>query len=167
MNSASHKYRLDINNNVFRWTFENINLADAKDDSVNSRGYISYTTQIKPGLSVGTEIKNKAYIYFDYNPPMPTNQTLNKIGIVTLVNEPIKISENINVYPNPANEELMIDNRSPETKKFIIYNSVGQAMTQLQIGKDQREILNTTAFPAGIYFIRGEKGESAKFVIQH
>ena len=167
MNSASHKYRLDINNNVFRWTFENINLADAKDDSVNSRGYISYTTQIKPGLSVGTEIKNKAYIYFDYNPPMPTDQTLNKIGIVTLVNEPIKISENINIYPNPANEELMIDNRSPETKKFIIYNSVGQAMSQLQIGKDQREILNTTTFPAGIYFIRGEKGESGKFVIQH
>ncbi len=167
MNSASHKYRLDINNNVFRWTFENINLADAKDDSVNSRGYISYTTQIKPGLAVGTEIKNKAYIYFDYNPPMPTNQTMNKIGIKTSEINPIKISESINVYPNPANEELMIDNRSPETKKFIIYNSVGQAMTQLQIGKDQREILNTTAFPADIYFIRGEKGESTKFVIQH
>ena len=167
MNSASHKYRLDINNNVFRWTFENINLPDSNDDVEGSHGYISYTTQIKPGLAVGTEIKNKAYIYFDYNDPILTNETMNKMGIRTSEINPVKISESIKLYPNPANEELMIDNRSPETKKFIIYNSVGQAMTQLQIGKDQREILNTTAFPAGIYFIRGEKGESAKFVIQH
>ncbi len=167
MNSSSHKYRLDINNNVFRWTFNDINLSDSTSDEKHSHGFISYTAKIKQGIAAGTAIKNKAYIYFDYNKPMPTNQTMNKIGIKTSEIEPIKISESINVFPNPANEELMIDNRSPETKKFIIYNSVGQAMTQLQIGKDQREILNTTAFPAGIYFIRGEKGESGKFVIQH
>ncbi len=169
MNSASHKYVLHINNNVMRWTFDNINLADSTTDEEHSHGYISFSTKLKKGMAVGTEIKNKAYIYFDYNDPVPTNQTMNKItaAVITSIAEKVNISRGINLYPNPANEELKIDNRSPETKKFIIYNSVGQAMTQLQIGKDQREILNTAAFPAGIYFIRGEKGESIKFVIQH
>ena len=168
MNSSSHKYRLDINNNVFRWTFENINLPDSTSDVRHSTGYISFTAKIKKGISVGTTIKNKAYIYFDYNPAMLTNQTLNKVGITyTALLENVSLSSNIKLYPNPANDELLVENRSPENRQFIIFNSVGQQVTQINIGKNQNETLNTSSYPAGIYYILGNKGESGKFIIQH
>ena len=167
MNSSSHKYSFNVDNNVFRWTFKDINLIDSNADPVNSRGYISFTAKIKKGLGVGTEIKNKAYIYFDYNPPVKTNETMCKLSLKSGIQKESFLSESIKLYPNPANDELLLENRSPETRQFIIYSSLGKQMQSLKIGKNQNEILNTSLYPAGIYVIRGDKGEFAKIIVQH
>ena len=111
MIGSNHKYRMDINGNILRWTFENINLPDSSQDEPNSHGYISYSATIKNGLSAGTVIKNKAYIYFDYNAPVITNQTSNKLlhNTITSVQEFVSPGNNeLEIFPNPAQSSITL-----------------------------------------------------------
>src|SRR5690606_19417277 len=64
---------------MLTFTFNNILLPDSNINEPASHGYIEYNIQSKKDLDFGTEIKNTAYIYFDFNPPIITNTTLNTI----------------------------------------------------------------------------------------
>ncbi|TAE01496.1 MAG: hypothetical protein EAZ97_03310, partial [Bacteroidetes bacterium] len=80
MLGASHAYRLKIDSvGKAIWEFENILLPDNKTDDPGSNGYFSYRVKPKNTLVLNDEIKSKAYIYFDYNPAIITNETLTKV----------------------------------------------------------------------------------------
>ncbi len=72
--------------NVIRFQFNNINLPDSTDNLRGSTGYIAYNIGPKAGLIPGTRITNDAGIYFDYNPAVVTNTTVNtyeNLGVIT------------------------------------------------------------------------------------
>ncbi|MDH5771031.1 MAG: Ig-like domain repeat protein, partial [Candidatus Bathyarchaeota archaeon] len=60
------------------WTFTGINLPPNKNPP-EGEGWVIFTIKPKPNLSSGTEIRNKATIVFDINPPMDTPEFLNTI----------------------------------------------------------------------------------------
>jgi len=69
--STSHREALSISKNdpnVFSFDFEDIYLVDSLTDPKLSQGYIQYSLQLKSNLPPGTQIENKAFIFFDYNP---------------------------------------------------------------------------------------------------
>ena len=81
---ASHSYKLEVtgkNNPRLVWIFGGINLPNSSVNEPASHGYITFKVAQKPGLSAGTIIKNKAYIYFDYNVAVLTNLVSQKIYI--------------------------------------------------------------------------------------
>jgi hypothetical protein len=167
INSASHKYSLQVKNNVLIWTFSNINLADSTSDAAHSMGHLSYTAYIKSGLAIGTVIKNKAWIYFDYNNPMRTNETVDKLGIITGVAENNYINNTTKIYPNPSSNQLIIENSSAGPKTYTLINSTGQTLEILKLYPWENYKLNTESFKPGLYIIRTESGESFKLVIRH
>ena len=63
------------------WLPENIMLGILypNDDTGRGDGHISYTVKSLAGLPSGTEITNKASIYFDWNDPIDTPNVLNTI----------------------------------------------------------------------------------------
>ncbi|NDC41589.1 MAG: hypothetical protein EBZ77_08570, partial [Chitinophagia bacterium] len=65
--------------NVVKFKFNGINLPDSTSDPVGSIGYIAYNIVPYDSLAPGTQIRNTAGIYFDYNPAVYTNGTLNTI----------------------------------------------------------------------------------------
>ena len=69
-----------INGTSVKFNFDGINLPDSNSNEPASHGWITYTIDQVPGLLVGTQIRNTAAIYFDYNAPVITNTTLNTIG---------------------------------------------------------------------------------------
>lgn len=77
---SSHRseLRADIRNerNV-TFNFENILLPDSTIDFVGSQGYVTYSIQANDSIPENMEIKNTASIFFDFNPPIVTNTTLN------------------------------------------------------------------------------------------
>lgn len=83
MISASHPYTADIENRVLRFRFSDILLPDSTINEPLSHGYVRYRIRPLKTLALGTEIRNRAAIYFDYNDPVMTNQTL------TLVAQPV------------------------------------------------------------------------------
>lgn len=78
--ASSHNLSVEINQtNEIKFVFNNINLPDSSTDYSGSNGFVKYRIPLKDSLFFGTPIKNTAYIYFDYNPPISTNTTLHTI----------------------------------------------------------------------------------------
>jgi hypothetical protein len=85
----------------------------------------------------------------------------------TLGNSEFETSNDIFIYPNPAKESLKIEIPSafglPEN--YTIYNSLGTKISIKKVSSQNDLTVNTSAMPAGIYFITIEK-EGAKKTLQ-
>ncbi|MES2590171.1 MAG: FG-GAP-like repeat-containing protein [Bacteroidota bacterium] len=66
-------------NNTISFDFYDIELPDSNTNYLTSQGFIKFSVELKPGLSAGEQILNRAEIYFDQNPAVITNMTINTI----------------------------------------------------------------------------------------
>jgi uncharacterized repeat protein (TIGR01451 family) len=79
---ASHRYRFAVSGKgrpVLTFTFNDIMLPDSTRDQAGSNGFVKFTIKPLAGLPEKTRIENFADIFFDYNPPVRTNTTLNTL----------------------------------------------------------------------------------------
>ena len=103
--ASSHDYEMDLlSENVLRFTFSNIGLVDSFTNEPGSQGFVHYSIKAKKGLAIATKINNAADIYFDYNPPIRTNQTTHAIGFSDQDGDGFNVFEdcddsNPSVYP--------------------------------------------------------------------
>ncbi len=81
---ASHPMDIAIyaagGHNVVRFDFPDIYLPDASHPNDN-KGMVFYTIKARAGLADGTEIQNRAGIFFDDNPVVMTNEVHNITGM--------------------------------------------------------------------------------------
>ena len=119
------------------FAFENINLPwKSQYGDALSSGSVSYSIRRKTTLPKGTEFTNEANIYFDFNPPITTNMTLNTLeDDVTGVEVKKGVSTgdvvSIDLYPNPANDifTLKVNNVSKnETATLRIVDLMGKVI---------------------------------------
>jgi len=79
--ATSHNYTFRMYGpRVLEWTFDNILLPDSNTNEPQSNGFITFTVAQNPNLPNGTVIQNAADIYFDFNAPVITNETLHRIN---------------------------------------------------------------------------------------
>lgn len=79
--ASDHDYTFNIlSSRVLEWRFDSIMLPDSTTNEPFSKGFISFKVNQNQDLIKGTEITNKANIYFDFNDPIITNQTLHTIN---------------------------------------------------------------------------------------
>ncbi|GHA56354.1 hypothetical protein GCM10007389_04930 [Pontibacter akesuensis] len=86
--AASHAHRLEVSGKgrpVLTWTFDNIMLPDSNANEPGSHGYILFSIKPKADLPEKTAVENFADIFFDFNSPVRTNVTLNRIYDMPLV----------------------------------------------------------------------------------
>jgi parallel beta-helix repeat protein len=170
LKTASHSYELQVNDNVLTWTFNNIMLRDSITDEPNSHGYINYAAFIKPGLAIGTKITNKAYIYFDYQLPIVTKSTINIITNQDDIEETTVIgNQDYKVFPNPASGKLNILFFGKNLKQQLyLMNSLGQIITSIPIKSGEREEIDVSKLPNGLYLIRDiKRGSVSKIIVNH
>ena len=115
-------------NNVVRFNFPNINLPDSTNDEPHSHGYVQYKVKLKNNLTVGTQIPNTGYIYFDFNPPVATNVTNNIIQLFTIIDGPAINNLKFNIFPNPlkGNTLNIIFNKDNEKAELVFRDIVGR-----------------------------------------
>ncbi len=101
---ASHAYQTEIRaENLIRFVFPNIQLADSLSNEPESHGWIAFKVKRQANAtSPGTMFQNTALIYFDYNEPVITNTTVNTITEDIVLAIPQKKSTELIIYPNPA-----------------------------------------------------------------
>ncbi|MBK8442449.1 MAG: leucine-rich repeat domain-containing protein [Sphingobacteriales bacterium] len=75
MVAASHDYRLRLENRILEVFFENINLPDSTTNEPESHGFVAFKIKAADSVAIGSQLKNTAEIYFDYNFPIVTNTT--------------------------------------------------------------------------------------------
>ena len=103
------------------------------------------------------------------NDPYPTDFASGgfDLGGVAILNgwTPSGISENnhlqINVYPNPCTDFVMIDNQ--EGKSAILYNALGQVIMNFTISNSQEKI-SMKDLNSGVYYL--QVGTSMKKIIK-
>ena len=171
INSASHPYLFAVINNVLFWRFDGIMLPGVKTDEPRSHGWIRYSSKLAQGLPIGTEILNKAYIYFDYEKPVITNNALIRLVQDTLAMgmpaKPKALNETLRLYPNPAGNFFVLENTGAETELIEIYSLIGEKTQVLNLKKETQLIINTTEWKSGVYFIKCGSAKATTVVIQH
>jgi len=74
---------------VLEWTFNNILLPDSTTDEPGSHGFIKFKVGQQPDLPQGTQLLNDADIYFDFNDPIITNETVHSINDSVGISTPV------------------------------------------------------------------------------
>ncbi len=172
---SSHTVSLDAKGtNQVAFLFENILLPDSGKNALGSHGYVTYRIQPKPHLAENTIVTNKAYIYFDFNPPIITNETKTTYStfLPPLVLE--QTGENIptatvSLYPNPAKDEATL--LLPEVGQYtvVVTNAAGREIIKKEVSQSGSAILDMKGLPSGLYFytVQHQAGtrHAGKFII--
>jgi hypothetical protein len=105
---ATHPMNFSLEQGVLTFTFYNIMLPDSGTDMAGSNGSVSFTIRTRTGLAPLTDITNTAGIYFDHNPAVITNTTVNTIEMLTAVAGVSAGNLEVTVSPNPAGEQVRL-----------------------------------------------------------
>ena len=155
------------------FTFNNILLPDSNVNEPGSHGFVRYRCLIKTGLPNNNVLNNTAHIYFDLNPAIVTNTTLN-----TLVYQiPVGIAEQdatnmVQVFPNPVTEDAIISfsNSDGDMISVKVYDSAGKLIfTEATTGQKsivRKEKLHTGLFIYEVTNIKSGIITAGKFVVQ-
>ncbi len=156
MLGSSHNYMIDVlPGNILRWKFNNIMLPDSNSNEPASHGYIQYRIKRTNNNTPGTQIKNTAYIYFDFNEPVVTNTAINTIETITGIKSSYNTNDEWNVYPNPSTGALYIVNSSSvkEESQIQVINSIGQTVLEETITSNYKNV-DLSKLNNGVYFVK-------------
>ena len=138
--------------NVVRFDFYNINLPDSNANEAMSHGYVRYTIQHASVLSPGTAIENKAYIYFDSNPPIITNTVLNTIESPSGFADQ-EISGSVIFYPNPGNGWLHIISEHRDWNHIVVYDLLGAVVFESDLDLNSGPV-DLSHLTNGMYIVK-------------
>jgi uncharacterized repeat protein (TIGR01451 family) len=137
---------------VFR--FSGIQLLPSVDSLEGSQGYFTYEIKELANLNLNSEIKNTAYIFFDFNPAIITNTTLNINGYA---GNPSFQNESIMLFPNPSKETFQIS--GIEKGSLFLHSTTGQLILSKEYTNG--DLIDVSGLENGFYLVRltHSKGE--------
>ncbi len=156
LGASSHPFSFHIGAaDALVWTFNNIMLPDSGADEPGSHGYFKYSVRLKPGLAAGTQIPNRAGIYFDFNTPVATNTVVSVLSASADV-ETLHAADAVALYPNPARDRLYVRADMRPGAAVTVQDLLGRTLrTFAHDGSGAMEI-DLSALPAGAYLLAVE-----------
>lgn len=159
--ASSHTYTWDLSGTGhLTFTFENILLPDTATNLEASQGFVKYTIWPKDSVPLESQVLNRAGIYFDFNPPIITNQTLHTLGrnfIVSSTWHPERPQYRVQVMPNPMGDEARLTvlglPREIGDFRLQVFDLQGNAVRDLR-GSTPVFTLKKEGLPSGMYFFR-------------
>jgi len=143
------------------WTFNDIQLPDSASDPLGSIGTLWFDIEMTE-LEEGDLIENTAYIFFDQNEAIITNTSLHTIAGVLSAFE--SEADNLKVYPNPANDILILAEVLPPGSVLELYDINGRLILQ---NPNSTGMIDLSQVEEGMYFLRllGDSQRSVKVVV--
>ncbi|PWL29424.1 MAG: hypothetical protein DCO96_06580 [Fluviicola sp. XM-24bin1] len=167
---ASHPYTFKMYGpRVLEWTFENIQLPDSTTNSEGSNGFLTFHVDQVPDLPEGTEITNRANIYFDFELPITTNTSVHRIfeGFVNVLNlEDLMIEgKELLIYPNPSSNIITIKSQTILNNKYKIFDQQGREVLNGNLSDNSTEV-SLFGLSPGVYTIRIEGNYKPAVIIK-
>ncbi len=159
MDAASHHYFIQIEpDGHIAWTFPDILLPDSSTNQLGSNGFVEFRVRLKTTLGPGT-VANRAGIYFDFNPPVITND-----AVVTIPNiDPIDPFSDLQVkiYPNPGQDAMVVESALILLPPRVV-DIHGQSIHLPVAPRPQGFVADTRQLSPGIYLIQlqAQSGET-------
>lgn len=166
--AASHPYKFSFyGKNAIKFTFDPIILPDSASNQEASQGFVSYRISQRPNVPLGTDIKNRAAIYFDFNDAIYTNTTVHRVdrNFVTVSSWTPKVKNiELRVQPNPAQNvaQLNLDGLEPNAEWTLeLVDAMGKVVYRRSVWGEKVEI-ERGSIPAGMYGFRVFSATHAK-----
>lgn len=145
--------QIDQNSRLAGFHFDGINLPGVLTDEPGSHGFVRYTIKLKPNIPVNTVLKNRAHNYFDFNEPVATNQTSNKLVVLTTaLNENGNIENSVKAIPNPFKTNLKITSEKG-IEKIWVFNLMGALVLETSSNATEAQ-LNFENLPSAVYLVK-------------
>lgn len=148
----SHTVSATISNNLLSFYFNDIMLPDSNSNPEGSIGFVQFKIKLNEPMILNDQVDNRAYIYFDFNPPIITNY-----ATTICTSSKTFDDDGPTPYPNPSSTEIsfylpegFVDNQtniyilSPSGAILKAYNFITDGLINIDISE-----LNS-----GVYFIR-------------
>jgi len=162
--SSTDPFNVAINGSIANFFFPNIMLPDSASDPEGSKATIQYRIKPKAGMVNGSKIKNRAHIYFDYNPAVVTNQTINNFTLLTSLSDLTK-TDMVNIYPNPVKNKFNIVFEEDARRTISLNDILGKEIFSRQV-ENKNVTIETDQFENGIYFLKiTRNSQSAVFKV--
>ncbi len=151
MDAASHRYFVQIEpDGHIAWTFPDILLPDSATNELGSNGFVEFRVKLKDTLEPGEIVNNKAGIYFDFNPPVITNEAIVRMPGATST-DPF-FSPSFTLYPNPGRNTLRIASEAPLLPP-LAFDLHGRPIFFPLAPREDGYEASTGHLPAGMYLI--------------
>ncbi len=158
-------------------TFQGHGIVSSMNDLIDSAGaekQIKYRIKLKPNLPQGTQIKNTAQIYKYKNANVEVTNTNTCINTLAYPNQLISknITNNIEVFPNPAKDNISIkffNDNTIKNRHIKIMNLNGQLVKEIHSNAFSTLTIDIKEFNIGIYFIKIQEKDKvlvSKFVVE-
>ena len=161
--ASSNKVVIQLFGNAAVFTFPQINLVDSATNPPLSTGWIQYKVKARENLPLGTQVSNTASIYFDNNPAVVTNTTINSVapplGIATISEE-----SKIHLYPNPNKGTFTLETSNSINSPYTITDMLGHIITQQNISSD-RQTINMSEAADGVYTLMVKGSSPLRFTV--
>ncbi len=142
---------------VLTFTFANIMLPDSGIDFAKSNGFVQFAISPRDSMAEGTKVRNTAGIYFDFNPAIVTNTTLNTfVTKLPEIVKPVSVKQvgqlNYQLYPNPTDAELFISLDNGQYR-FQLYDLSGKLLREEAFIGGLKK-LDVSELNSGMYFYK-------------
>ncbi len=151
--STSHYCEPSINteNGHVEFYFPDIMLPDSTANEPESHGFIRYKISLQPDREEGTPVENTAYIYFDFNPAVVTNTTLNTVSDLYFGIESAARKQLV-MYPNPTSNSLLIElGEIKGAFTLNLYSAMGRLVKSEKMNAVNQMLFSVNDYPAGMY----------------
>ncbi len=144
--AGSHEFTtLITDNKKVEFQFNHINLPF---DDNNNDGYVIFKIRSKKNLRLGNTIKNKASIFFDFNPAIVTNTEVVRVERKTSSS----FDKNFRIYPNPTSAFLNLEIKNSDLNFQVIkILDIGGNVVSFFFGS--RTLINVIPLFSGIHFL--------------
>jgi len=142
---------------VFVYTFNNIKLpqnSSANPEVATSRGFFGFKIGLKSGNSAGTVIRNRAGVYFDFDPPMLTNSVMCMLTEPSSIYRHESMSGAIQVYPNPAQDQFVVLAATGLREVPMLYDVSGRRLNLPAEKMERGYSFRTAGLKPGTYYLQ-------------
>jgi len=151
----THNCHVDITQgHILTAYFDNIMLPDSNTNEPESHGSFTYSIKLLNNLPDFSEVTNKAYIYFDYNPPVITNDAFVTLD-EHLNTQEISLTDDYDLYPNPVDRQfaLRYSGNGNRGVAYFISDVVGRKLAIGETNPTAATVVNTSGLINGMYCV--------------
>jgi uncharacterized repeat protein (TIGR01451 family) len=166
---STHQFELEFEgNNVLVFRFEDILLPDSTTNLEGSQGFVTFRINRRLDIPFGTEIINSAAIFFDFNAPIITNETVHILTMFVDTQQPLLVDGSLSVFPNPADRECqaVFTLEDPGDTRLYLFGSDGRlvhpARNLGRLPAGERFIpIDLSGLVSGTYFLLVKSGKQS------
>ncbi|MBL7807098.1 MAG: T9SS type A sorting domain-containing protein, partial [Saprospiraceae bacterium] len=169
MGAGSHPFIWELDGQgVLTCRFANIMLPDSNTNEPASHGYVKFSVLPRADLPAGTQVLNRAAIYFDFNAPVLTEYAMHTVDsnfITVDIQTTPATAPVVSAWPNPARDQVWLELPAGFSYpcRLNLYNTFGRLIREEKVSSN-RHVLARQSLPSGVYLLELTDGTGKKGV---